>query len=60
MALEKTYTSENCPGIPKGVVVRVYGDKLAADQHAAWEHARKVHDRIYWEHKRKQAQEAKA
>lgn len=55
-----TYTHENCPGLPKGVVVRVHTDKLAEDQPAAWANARKVHERIYWENKQKELQEAQA
>lgn len=58
MALAATYTSENCPGMPKGAVVRMHTDRLAADQPAAWANARKVHSQIYWENKRKEAQEA--
>lgn len=54
MALAATYTSENCPGIPKGAVVRVHTDMLAADQQAAWLHARRVHSNIYWQNKLKQ------
>ena len=57
MALAATYTSENCPGLPKGAVVRVHTDRLAADNPAAWAHARKVHDRIYWENRLKVEQE---
>lgn len=49
MADVMTYTSDNCPGVPKGVVVRVHTDHLATDQQAAWEHARKVNERIFWE-----------
>lgn len=60
MALAVTYTSENCPGMPKGVVVRVHTDKLAADQPAAWANARKVHNRIYWEQQLKKTQEEQA
>jgi len=60
MALAVTYTSENCHGMPKGVVVRVHNDKLAADQPAAWAKARKAHERIYWENKQKEMQEAQA
>lgn len=54
MALAATYTSENCPGIPKGAVVRIHTDRLAADQQAAWANARRVHERIYWENKLRQ------
>lgn len=57
MALAATYTSENCPGMPKGAVVRVHTDKLAADQPAAWAKARKAHERIYWENRIKETQE---
>lgn len=53
MAIVATYTSENCPGMPKGVVARVHDDHLAADQAAAMEHARQVHERIYWNIKRR-------
>jgi hypothetical protein len=49
MAIAKTYTSENCAGIPKGVVVRVHTDRLAADQPAAWENARRISEKIYWD-----------
>lgn len=48
MAVVAVYTHENCPGMPKGPVVRIHDDCFAADQEAAWAHARKVHDRIYW------------
>lgn len=54
------YTSENCPGVPKGAVVRVHTDKLEADQHAAWAYARKVHERIYWEARMKEMSAATA
>ena len=54
MALAATYTSENCPGIPKGAVVRIHTDMLAADQQAAWLYARRVHSGIYWQNKLKQ------
>lgn len=54
MALAATYTSENCPGMPKGAVVRVHTDKLAADQPAAWAKARRIHNNIYWQNKLKQ------
>lgn len=53
MAIVATYTSENCPGMPKGVVARVHDDCLAADQEAAIENARRVHERIYWNIKRR-------
>lgn len=49
MADVTTYTSENCAGIPKGVVVRVHTDHLAPDQKAAWENARRISEKIYWE-----------
>lgn len=49
MADVTTYTSENCVGIPKGVVVRVHTDHLAPDQKAAWENARRISEKIYWE-----------
>lgn len=39
--------------MPKGVVARVHDDHLAADQEAAMEHARQVHERIYWNIKRR-------
>lgn len=57
MAIAAVYTSENCPGMPKGCVVRMHTDKLAEDQAAAWERARRVHERIYWENKRKMMEE---
>lgn len=57
MAIVATYTSENCPGMPKGVVARVHDDHLAADQAAAMENARRVHERIYWNIKRRMMQE---
>ena len=58
MALAATYTSENCPGIPKGVVVRVHTDKLAQDQPAAWANARKVHKSVWWENKLQETRES--
>lgn len=58
MAIAAVYTSENCPGMPKGCVVRMHTDKLAEDQAAAWEHARRVHEKIYWEIKIKSMREA--
>lgn len=60
MALAATYTSDNCPGIPKGAVVRIHTDKLCADQQAAWTNARKVNERIYWENKLRQEGQANA
>ena len=58
MAVAATYTSENCPGMPKGAIVRIHTDKLAQDQPAAWANARKVHNDIYWKNRLKAAQEA--
>lgn len=49
MADVTTYTSENCAGIPKGVVVRVHTDHLAPDQRAAWENARRINEKIFWD-----------
>ena len=61
MAVVATYTHENCPGLPKGVIARIHDDCFAEDQQAAWEHARKVHERVYWAVKRRQLEaEAKA
>lgn len=53
MALVKIYTHENLPELPEGVTARVFDDDLEKDQEAAWAHARRVHDRIYWEIERK-------
>ena len=51
----RIYTSENCPGMPEGVVVRVHDDALEPDQQAAWARAHATARRIYWEQqKRKQ------
>lgn len=58
MALAATYTAENCAGVPKGAVVRIYTDRLAEDQPAAWANARRVHESIYWRNRREDAQEA--
>lgn len=49
MADVTTYTSENCAGIPKGVVGRVHTDHLASDQRAAWENARRINEKIFWD-----------
>lgn len=57
--MTQTYTSENCKAMPKGAVVRVHTSRAAADQPAAWAHARAVHENIYWETRRKQAEEGK-
>lgn len=57
MAIVATYTSENCPGMPRGVVARIHDDCLAEDQNAAWARAREVHERIYWAVKRRQLAE---
>ena len=61
MAVVATYTHENCPGVPKGAIVRIHDDCFAEDQQAAWAHAREVHERIYWAVKRRiMAEEGRA
>lgn len=60
MAIVAVYTHENCPGIPKGAVVRIHDDCFAADQQAAWAHAREVHARIYFDQQRRALAERKA
>lgn len=51
MAIAAVYTSENCPGIPKGAVVKINTAHVLPDQKAAWENARRVHDDITWRHR---------
>lgn len=51
MAIAAVYTSENCPGIPKGAVVKINTAHVLPDQKAAWENARRVHDSITWRYR---------
>lgn len=60
MAIVAVYTSENCPGIPKGAVVKINTADVLPDQKAAWEHARRVHARIYYENLMKEKQQRDA
>ena len=46
MATAAVYTSENCPGLPAGCVVRVDDSALEKDQAAAWDRAYAVAFRI--------------
>lgn len=46
MAIAAVYTSENCPGMPEGCVVRVDDSALEKDQQAAWDRAYAVAFRI--------------
>lgn len=46
MAIVATYTSENCPGMPEGCVVRVDDSAMEKDQAAAWDQAYTIAFRI--------------